>query len=335
MVRHIRCTTIILGILFAILPILTVLMFHHITVSETLANMDSGVFGKYYELLAAEEALADPTIIYKAVEKMNIKCAVTADSGEGTETIRSIYFTKTYVNFPMKEGRFFKKSDFTINNQKAVVGKGKIEETYMRDSIRYIIVGDIEFEVIGILGYESDTVLDNTIFINGMMQKQVFSSSIYTIDFFSDDNSEETMETLLKQIEKQGVKIERLSGGANFMNTVIPRLMYSRWFSILLFADILCIFLLSLEWVQQQKKQLGVRRLLGATLQQLFFWILKRYFILVLLSIAIAVLYTTLFYANYRQFLIKSYAFLLPVLILFLIGMVKQILQHPLEEVIK
>lgn len=333
--KHIRFTTIILSILFIMLPILTVLMFHHITVSETLANMDSGVYGKYYELLATEEALEDPAIIYKSAEEMNINCAITADSGEGAETIRSIYFTKTYANFPMKEGRFFTKNDFTVDNPKAVVGKGKIAETYLRDSVRYILVGDVEFEVIGILGYESDTILDNTIFINGMMQNQVFTSSLYTMDFMDDDHSEETMEDLLKQIEKQGVKAERLSGGSNFMNTVFSRVMYSRWFSLLLFADILCILLLSLEWVQQQKRELGIRRLLGASLQQLLLLILKRYFILILLSVTIAVLYTTFFYPNYRQFLIKGYAFLLPILILFLIGMVKQILQYPLEEVIK
>ena len=333
--KRIRFTTIVLGALFVMLPILTVLMFHHITVSETLANMDSGVFGEYYELLAAEEPLADSSIVYKAVETMNLNCVVTADSGEGTETIRSIYFTKTYPNFPMEEGRFFRKKDFMADNRKAVVGKGKAAETYLRDSVRYIIVGDIEFEVIGILGYESDTILDNTIFINGMLQDKVFSSSIYTIDFFDDHNSEEAMEKLLEQMKKQGVKMERLSGGGNFMNTILPRVMYSRWFSLLLLADILCILLLSLEWVQQQKRELGIRRLLGATLQEVFFLILKRYLILILLSVVIAVLYTTFCYPSYRRFLVKGYAFLLPVLLVFLIGMVKQLTQYPLEEVIK
>lgn len=36
--KHIRFTTIILSILFVVLPILTILMFRHITVSETLTN---------------------------------------------------------------------------------------------------------------------------------------------------------------------------------------------------------------------------------------------------------------------------------------------------------
>ena len=333
--KHIRFTTLVLGILFVMLPILTVLMIHHITVSETLANMDSGVFGKQYELLSTEETLADPAVIYEAAQRMGINCAITADSGEGREIVRSVYFTQTYANFPMKEGRFFQKNDFTVGNQKAVVGKNRAAETYLRDSLRYITVEKVEFEVIGILGYEGDTILDDVIFINGMVQNQVFSSSIYTIDFFSDDYSEETMESLRKQTQKYGVKIERLSGGQNFMNSIFPRVMYGRWFLLLLFGDILCILLLSSEWVQQQKKELAIRRLLGATSQQVLFLILKKYTILLLLSFAIAVVYTTFFYQSYRQFLVKSYIFLLPILILFLAGMVKQILQYPLQEVIK
>lgn len=85
--------------------------------------------------------------------------------GEINDDYRAIYFNKRY-SLPMKKGRFFKKGDFDENNNYVVIGS-EHESAIKKVDGKYIFeYGGVEFEVIGIVGMDIASPLDNMIFFN-------------------------------------------------------------------------------------------------------------------------------------------------------------------------
>ena len=117
---HIISLFLILSFLF--LPAASILMIHHITVSETIVGMDAGFLGTS----SSAFAIRKESITMREVAAVAAACgkniAVYQDY-KGPEQVRAIYFSGTYANLPMMEGRFFQESDFTAGNRCAVVGK--------------------------------------------------------------------------------------------------------------------------------------------------------------------------------------------------------------------
>ena len=165
--RRIRISNITFSLIAVqlLLPILSILMFEHITISETLANMDSGAFGKVYEFISVEQDVFSVDKLLDEVGNINKKVAITSDGEVDGEKVRGIYFNKSYINLPMKKGRFFEKRDFVEGNYCAVVGKNMMDKLYEKNRKSYISLAGSEFEVLGIIGYECDTVLDDYIYI--------------------------------------------------------------------------------------------------------------------------------------------------------------------------
>mgnify|MGYP002244511013 CR=1 FL=1 len=62
---------------------------------------------------------------------------------KGPEQVRAIYFSGTYANLPMMEGRFFQESDFTAGNRCAVVGKNRRSELVQRGHA-FAIVDEVD-----------------------------------------------------------------------------------------------------------------------------------------------------------------------------------------------
>lgn len=326
-----------LTFLSVLLPILSILMFEHITISESLGNMDSGSFGKSYELISIDEGEKEflPGELFKLTDDIGEKIAITSEGKVDEIKVRLIYFNKSYVNLPMQEGRFFKKKDLRENYDCAVIGKKLIDKTYKKNSKRYITLEGMEFEVIGIIGYECETVMDQYIYINGLISKKIFDSSLYQVDFLEGGREDEILQYLYEELQKSNVIMESLTRGEDYFNSIVPRLLYSRWFLVMFVCILLCLILLSLEWINHQKKEIGIRRLLGATNGKLIVLLGKRYLKIILISGVAGGLYSMIFWPNYKSFLLIGYSITIPVITIFLGCMAIKIIKAPLEEVIK
>ena len=84
-----------------------------------------------------------------------------------SENTRAIYFSSKYnYSLPVIEGRFFKYDDFEKSNNYIVIGKSLKKYLYDRDNKTYYNYFGTEYEVIGVLGFDFSTKIDDIILFN-------------------------------------------------------------------------------------------------------------------------------------------------------------------------
>lgn len=160
-------------------------MMYHITLCDTLSKMDSGCFGDKNVLYKVADSVNKKEMSEK-VELIGDRVALYAEQKNGEYIIKAIYFNQYYVNFPMKSGRFFRKGDLTVNNKVAVIGKNLEAETYQKSDDSYILIEGQEYKVIGVIGYDEETMIDNYVYINMLEAENVVETNIYTFDIWGE-----------------------------------------------------------------------------------------------------------------------------------------------------
>jgi hypothetical protein len=331
--RRNKISPLLLVIMFMTFPIIIILMTHHITLSETLSSMDSGALGKTYTMISIPEGQLTPETLYEAVAHLPASIGVYSDyETEDEIKVRAIYFSKSYVTIPMLSGRFFLHSDFQENNYCAVIGKGLASLTEQTGENQYISVGACKFQVLSVIGYEQDTVWDRTVFINGYIQPMVFNTKLYTLDFFSGDSQALTTELLNDLQQETGISGEMLSGSQSFMSGFLPRVLYARWFIVVLLCNAISIILLSLEWLRGKKIEFCIKRLLGATTGKLIGNLCLQYGIMLLTAFALSTTYCTVFYPAYINSLGIGFLLFLPLVFTFIMGTAWLLLKTPIRE---
>lgn len=84
-----------------------------------------------------------------------------------SENMRGLYFTSKYkYNLPVIEGRFFNYNDFKKNNNYVVVGQNLKHGLYKENNKLYYNYFDKKYEVIGIVGFDIDSKLNDIVFFN-------------------------------------------------------------------------------------------------------------------------------------------------------------------------
>lgn len=328
-----RVLPFLLLIVFLTLPFITIMMMNHITLSDGLSRMSSGSYGNAYSIISFENLLSNQNVLAEASDGMNI--AITSDYEHTSGmTIRSIFFNTKYANLPMQKGRFFKASDFTCENNVAVIGKNLVDCLFSRDGKNYITIDDFEYCVLGVLGYEKDTILDNYIFINALFQTEHTSNNLFLLDCFGAD-TEETIDTFITRLQKLGLAPQVLSSGKSILENLIPDILYGRFFIMILLCDILCIILLIQEWNASSKKDYCIFRLLGANEFDLIKVLLIQYGSIILITIPINVIACYILYPMFISYLILGYFSLILVLLFCFIGTVYKVINSSIPEVIK
>lgn len=323
-----------------LLPIISILMIHHISLSEILQEMNAGCFGNSTMYIAAESEEFCVEQLYQAVQNTGANIAVYTDydmEWQGYDvTIRSMYFSKNYVNLPMISGRFFSKKDFVPESYVAVIGKALQDAVVEENGESCIYINNVKFKVIGILGYEEDTKLDNYIFINGYHQNKIFTYQVFTIDCFG-KNAVNCVGDIVDDInENAKAKAEIISGGENFWDSaLVSKVMYGRWFIGILLCNIISVLLISVEWVKRNKREYCIRRLVGANHRQIIFLLVKRYCGFIVVAFVFSYLYCHVLYPAYEKFLYIGFAGYLLVAGIFLMAIATKILNEPIEEAIK
>lgn len=333
--KRIRFTTGLLVVLFCLLPIMMLLMIHHLTLSDTLAKMGTGSFGNSYSCISLEEGNDPVQQLISSMDMTNSKYAICLDETltSGT-TIRYIFFNRQYANLPMEQGRFFNRSDFEPDKNAAVVGKNKKGEIYERNGQKYIMVQGIECDVLGVIGYENQTLLDDYIFVN-LLAGIEKNTHMYLIDLFSNENADLLIKSCLDNMQLQGFSGEVLTVGENYSDSIMPQIYSVRWLIILVVCCFLCLILISGQWIYQQKREICIKRLNGASLQNVIGIIVGRYCLIILVTSLIGILYCNYLYSTYSWLLIQGYIMFLPFIVFFASWTVCTVIKTPIGETIK
>lgn len=331
--EKIKYTTILLLFIYCLLPILTVLTIHHISLTDSLSKMGTGYLGESSATLKVND-LKSPKDIIDTMQKFKLKWAIYNDQTDSNGTIRKIFYNKEYVNLPMESGRFFKKSDFVTGNKVAVIGKNKKNEVYEKNGVQYITVEGSEYTVLGIIGYDTETVIDNYIYIN-MLSGSVTQDSIFKLDCLYSNNADDTAELLVNYLKERNINAEILSTEQTFASTVIPKVISARWFICLLTACFLCIWLTSIQWLKDQKRDICIRRLVGASSADIALMLSIKYLMILFLSLVVGYVYCNIIYPAYFASLVRGYLICSVFIIIFLIWSVYSVLREPIEEAIK
>ena len=175
---------------FLFLPAASILMIHHITVSETIVGMDAGFLGTSSsafairkESITMREVAAVPRPAAKILPYIRI---TRARSRCGPSIQRNL------CESPHDGGPLFQESDFTAGNRCAVVGKNRRSELVQRGGKAYIELQGVPFEVLGVMGPEEETAFDSTVLINGWQNRSCSGISL-PAGFFRIDGEQRRM----------------------------------------------------------------------------------------------------------------------------------------------
>ena len=100
--NRLRLTTVLLVVVFCLLPIISILMIHHLTLSDTLSKMGTGSFGESYSCISIKNSNYEKEVLVSALKHMKTDFALCLDKSDENGTVRGIYFNKKYANLPME-----------------------------------------------------------------------------------------------------------------------------------------------------------------------------------------------------------------------------------------
>lgn len=326
-----KITSLILITLLTIMPIISVVMMYHITLCDTLSKMDSGCYGDMNTMFKLNENQPVESVI-NSVDALEQKVALYTEQKYDDYKIKAIYFNRYYINYPMKSGRFFSKDDLVYGNYVAVVGKGLQNQVYSRNEKSYIELAGQEYQVIGVIGFDAETVIDDYVYINMFVAEDCVESNIYTLDIWGkEDTSSEKFSDLLQQ---QGISSEELTTTKSYGMTLVPQIAYGRWFIGLLLCNLLCIVVISVQWISLQKNEIGIRRLVGANIYNIIGYVTVKYLRYVVVSIVISFVLCSINFGSYIPAVVVGYIIILPVMLFIIYISVTKTVKIPLSEAI-
>ena len=182
------------------------------------------------------------------------------------------------------------------------------------------------------IGFDAETVIDDYVYINMFVAEDCVESNIYTLDIWGkEDTSSEKFSDLLQQ---QGISSEELTTTKSYGMTLVPQIAYGRWFIGLLLCNLLCIVVISVQWISLQKNEIGIRRLVGANIYNIIGYVTVKYLRYVVVSIVISFVLCSINFGSYIPAVVVGYIIILPVMLFIIYISVTKTVKIPLSEAI-
>lgn len=292
-----------------------VVAFYNATTNEYMVNqkIDRGFIGKeavFFTLKATSESAIESQERLQfnrlAIYEINRICfdndvfLVSQD-----KTTRAVFFSGNVSTPPIYSGRFISEAECKSDAKLAVIGKAMLPNTWKDESsdINYIRLFDADYEVIGVVGIEGTSTLDDIAYVNiGSVASEILISGRFYIDGSSRDvNSafnaikrrvEEVTPYEAFEIKMPTTATDFVAGGL-FMSGLLRVIIY-----IFLAVTYICILVLFIFSVNQK---ISVLLLNGfgykfITIHTLFPAFIAGLFGLILSSLTIAILWAQDFF---------------------------------------
>jgi len=195
--------------------------------------------------------------------------------GEIDRYSRGVYMKGDADDLPLVWGRGFRETDFFTNKKVALVGRKILEECKVIDGTYYFPIQNDLYEVIGVLGISSDSLLDNYMWINLDAMLNIFhSDGFYVLDGSKNCGEvlqDSFLEEIVEEVEKEEVGIKAMYENSRF----------SQWVCILL---LVCLFayagIITFFWLEYQKYPVSIKKLCGIPRRYILWDLVKEFMIL-------------------------------------------------------
>lgn len=266
----------VLVVVFAVVSFLTVVFAGYITTAYQTEKLSQGYYGSntvYLQVNDPENQL-DYEALYRGMKDAIVFRELAGD------LVRGVLLRGDVEPPPLLKGRFFEEDDFFNGKRLVVAGNAYDPAIQKRNGREYIKINEQYYEVIGRLGTEGISQLDNMLLVN-LDAIDLGKNGIYAIDGKSVSRINAFSTLLKNQAVKSGANydvIEREPSG-------IKRLLKYEQSSTFVYLVLLMVCLLSstavnLSLYEKKKIEIAVQRLLGFNSLQIIGQLMKYYAVL-------------------------------------------------------
>ena len=316
--RKSKFITLVLIVLLTLLPVVSVTMMYQIEQCKAIEGMANGYFGESYTLYSVEDGIKNRDAIMQAVDDTKARVAIYMTKQYGKNKVNAIYYNERFVNFPMRYGHFFTKAELKSGKNMAVIGKNLESSIKEQNGNKYIKLNGNYFRVIGIIGYDSDTIIDDYIYISVGQADGITDGNLCTLDIWGKDTG-----------------AEQRAGTAAYSESVFVDILYGRWFIAIFVCDLLCIAVISVQWIKRQQREICIRRLVGAKNLQVLGHILAKYILYTVVSMVLSTLICMLAFSEYMYAIFIGYMTIIPVMLVVIIINVFSAMRVPIAEAVR
>lgn len=240
-------------------------------------------------------------------------------------TGEAVYCSTTLKDYPnILEGRYFNKADFLNNSPVAVIGKNLKNRILTENDENFLIVDNIKYHVIGIMGGD-DSLFNDKFIINLSSYLLNLNNVIDVNDFYQIQYINKNTNTKFTQLEE---KFKLLDSNSmliedNSREIKNPIMDYIKNVYIYVLA-ILGIFLLNIifitsYYISKSEKEIGVMKALGLTNKSIIKKIVYQYELVSLMSFLLGII---IHYIIYRFIYINTAYYRINVINIIIILMV-------------
>lgn len=331
--RKSKFITLVLIVLLTLLPVVSVTMMYHIEQCKAIEGMANGYFGESYTLYSVEDGIKNRDAIMQAVDDTKARVAIYMTKQYGKNKVNAIYYNERFVNFPMRYGHFFTKAELKSGKNMAVIGKNIESSIEEQNGNKYIKLNGKYFRVIGIIGYDRDTIIDDYIYISVGQADGITDGNLCTLDIWGKDTGAD--EQFAENLSENGVLAEQRAGTAAYSESVFVDILYGRWFIAIFVCDLLCIAVISVQWIKRQQREICIRRLVGAKNLQVLGHILAKYILYTVVSMVLSTLICMLAFSEYMYAIFIGYMTIIPVMLVVIIINVFSAMRVPIAEAVR
>ena len=237
--------------------------------SIIIDNKGNGIANKQQSIhfsLDSDKKISNKEFIntIKEIDKVYIQ---KLDLRYGKYDGMAIYFNyQNNYHSNMLSGSFFKKDDFLDGKPKAVIGKDVTKNVEIdENNNKFFEYEGIKYQVIGIMGYnDRKSAYDNQFVLNldSYLSNMNILPNISGMVIDSDDNF-----TLLNNSIKEKTSESRLIKDNNsevYINTAIDIETVAKALGILCLLIFLNVFNITFQWIYKKRKEIGIKKALGA-----------------------------------------------------------------------
>lgn len=331
--RKSKFITLVLIVLLTLLPVVSVTMMYHIEQCKAIEGMANGYFGESYTLYSVEDGIKNRDAIMQAVDDTKARVAIYMTKQYGKNKVNAIYYNERFVNFPMRYGHFFTKAELKSGKNMAVIGKNLESSIKEQNGNKYIKLNGNYFRVIGIIGYDSDTIIDDYIYISVGQADGITDGNLCTLDIWGKDTGAD--EQFAENLSENGISAEERAGTDAYTESLFVNILYGRWFIAIFVCDLLCIAVISVQWIKRQQREICIRRLVGAKNSQVLGHILSKYILYTVVSMVLSTLICMLAFSEYMYAIFIGYMTIIPVMLIVIIINVFSAIRVPIAEAVR